>query len=308
VVPRDPEALKFNADKQPVQRRVSGLVGGPVPADEYNHSMGRFKHEEKGKMLTVHMPPTLDQTAADEFQEAAKAWLLSPITTFIFDFTGVLLISQPFYRAMVSIRDILKKAEKKHSSIGISETLLRQIRDDGVEPAFHPVQAGVGVARVKHVDVGFINAFLNATVKTVEIQAQTKVKVGKPYMKKDPLQGVVVASMIKLVSEGFKGGVLLCFPEKPFLKIYGNMFGGEEAILKDDMFEAASELLNIIYGQAKIELNQKGFSFAPALPTILTASAFQNHQTGKVPAMMIPFETDAGFFHLEVNLGNDAKR
>lgn len=270
--------------------------------------MGRFRHEQKDQTLIISMPTSLDQTAADEFSEISKAWLLSPVTSFTFDFTGVLQISQPFYRAMVQIRDILKKAEKNHTSIGLSETLLRQIRADGVEPAFHGhPQPAAAPARAK-VDLVFVGAFLNATLNTFLVQCQIKVKVGKPYIKKDPLQNVAVASHLALASEGFKGRAVLSFPENVFLQVYAQLIGEEHAKLNSEMAEAASELLNIIYGIAKSELNQKGFNFAPTLPTVLSASAFQSHQTGKVHSTVIPFEMDAGTFHLEIESATETKR
>jgi chemotaxis protein CheX len=269
--------------------------------------MGRFKQDQHNQTLTIYMPSSLDQIASDEFHETAKDWMLSPFTTFIFDFTSVVQIAHPFYRAMVLNKDALKKADKKYFSVGLSERLARQVRSDGMESAFNPVASAPAstatAARPKPLDVGFINPFLAATIKTLEVQCHTKIKVGKPYMRKEQTQDVVVASQLSLVSDGFQGSVLLCFPEKVFLKVYSNMFGEQCTDLTDDMREAAGELLNIIYGQAKTDLNQKGYRFPMALPKVLSAGAFRTHESKMASAMVIPFETDLGLFHLEIGSG-----
>lgn len=78
------------------------------------------------------------------------------------------------------------------------------------------------------------------------------------------------------------------------------MFSEEHKELTAELEDAAAELLNIIYGLAKIDLNTKGFNFQKALPTILKGEKISIRQSGLEPVVIVPFETDAGPLHLEI--------
>jgi chemotaxis protein CheX len=142
---------------------------------------------------------------------------------------------------------------------------------------------------------------LHATKKTLEVQANTPLKLLKPFLKKTPAKDVAIAGVISLISDKFNGSITLCFPAGVFLKIYENMFGEKHTAITKELEDAAGELLNIIYGQAKIELNAKaGYDLKKALPTVLTGEKINISQQGRVPTVVLPFETDAGVFHIEI--------
>lgn len=275
----------------------------------------RFRREDKDNITIIYLTSALDQKVSAELQEESKSWLPNPNPVFVLDFSGVLMISNQFYRIILQIKDMLKKSDKKMFSMGLNEKLIRQVRFDGMEAAFNPVEslptatasqsAIIAANRPKPLDVAFINPFLTATMKTLEVQCQTKIKFGKPYLKKEQQEGISVASVLSLVSEGFSGSIVLCFPSNVFLKIYENMFGEKHAELTSDIGDAAGELLNIIYGQAKADLNKKGYKFPAALPTVMYGPQVNIRQTGGRAAMVIPFQMDIGQFHLEVEFEAD---
>jgi chemotaxis protein CheX len=162
-------------------------------------------------------------------------------------------------------------------------------------------RSGVVLKARSNIDVEFINPFLHATKKTLEVQANTPLKLLKPFLKKTPAKDVAIAGVISLISDKFNGSITLCFPAGVFLKIYENMFGEKHTAITKELEDAAGELLNIIYGQAKIELNAKaGYDLKKALPTVLTGEKINISQQGRVPTVVLPFETDAGVFHIEI--------
>ncbi|MBX7231826.1 MAG: chemotaxis protein CheX [Bdellovibrionales bacterium] len=224
------------------------------------------------------------------------------------DYKNVVSISREFYQSLLHLKSNLKKDQKHLHALNLSMELLKQIKADGIESAFHLIKSLDSlIAEEKSLakknntlNVDFINPFLLATKKTLEVQCKTKVKILKPFLKKDQISNVAIASVLSLISNEFSGSIVLSFTKESFLKIYKNMFSEEHKELTAELEDAAAELLNIIYGLAKIDLNTKGFNFQKALPTILKGEKISIRQSGLEPVVIVPFETDAGPLHLEI--------
>lgn len=268
--------------------------------------MSQFTKKDSGNHILIQCPKVLDEAAATDFNSQSKAWLLGSVEHFVLDLEAVETIEREFYKAVLMFKTTLRRDEKTVSSINIKPELLQQVRDDGVEPAFRPIRslselkAKAGTAAKAPLNVAFINPFLVAVQKTLEVQCKTKVKILKPYLKKESVKNIAIASVLALNSNNFSGSVVLCFSESVFLKIYENMFEEKVTTITPEIQDAAGELLNIIYGMAKIELNKAGYNFLKALPTVMAGEQINVRYSGAKPAVVIPFETDVGEFHLEI--------
>ena len=152
-------------------------------------------------------------------------------------------------------------------------------------------------------DSAFIQPFLDGTITTLKVQCQMEATMTKPYIKgtgsEKPGQ-VDIAGMLGITSDQFKGSMSLCFPEKTFLAIMGNMLGETYTTITPDVEDGAGELINIIFGYAKRVLNEKGCTIQKALPTIVRGSAITVHHLPKGPIMVLPFTTNNGPFHIEI--------
>jgi chemotaxis protein CheX len=270
--------------------------------------MSRFTKEQTDKYVKISCPSSLDAVAAKEFSEQAKSWMMVPVTHIIIDFHSVLGITKEFYHAVILFKTNLKRDQKLLHSINLSAPLLKQVKVDGIEQAIHPIasikelfshEKAVGM-KAKSIDVAFINPFLLATQKTLEVQCNTKTKLLSPHLKSGQIPNIAIASVLSLISNGFSGSVVLCFSEGVFLRVYENMFGEKHDKIIPELEDAAGELLNIIYGMAKVELNQQGYDFQKALPTVLTGEQIRIRQTGNQPAVIVPLETEFGQLHIEI--------
>ncbi len=271
--------------------------------------MSKFKIEIRDKTIFVACPAQLDKMNADIFSCESKAWLLQPAENLVIDFSGVTEISNCFYKSVLQLKAALKRDSKCLSSINLSPGLLHQLHDDGVNQAFHPIEkVGNGPCASKHktpeLNVEFLNPFLSAIMKTFEVQCHMPVKVLKPQPKKGPIADIALAGVLSLISNGFSGSIVLSFPKDVFLKIYENMFNEVHAEITHELEDAAAELLNIIYGQAKTDLNQKGYNFQKALPTVLAGEKITVHQSGIKPAVVLPVECAPGIFYVEIEFEN----
>jgi chemotaxis protein CheX len=151
------------------------------------------------------------------------------------------------------------------------------------------------------VDVNFINPFIEGAVETLKVQCSFTARSGKPFLKgKGPQLKTDIAAVIGLTSQSFKGSVAICFPEEVFLMVMERMLGEKYSTITKELEDGASELLNIIFGQAKKVLNQKGYAIEKAIPTIIKGSDIAIKHLTPSPTIVLPFETEVGIFQIEI--------
>lgn len=150
-------------------------------------------------------------------------------------------------------------------------------------------------------DANLINPFVNATVHVLGTMAFIKPQVGKPYLKKDNAAKGDVSGVIGITGET-NGTLSVTFDEGSILKIVSNMFGEEMTTLNDEVADAVGELTNMISGQARRELEEKGRIFEAATPSVITGKEHKITHITNGPKLAIPFSTENGHFTIEVCL------
>lgn len=275
--------------------------------------MGSYTSEKQDDVNLVFCPSKIGQESNEEFKNLSKNWALEPVTVHIFNFEKTMEISPNSFQPFVLLKQMLKNDGKHMFSVNINAQLLNDIKARGLEQIFSPV-ASINEAKRKaglrakgKIDVQFINPFLSATKNTLAVQAETEIQPLKPFVKEGsgPYQ-VSIAGVISLISDHFSGSITLCFPAETFLAIYNKMFDEEHTEINEEIEDAAGEILNIIYGQAKAELNdQKGYQLKKAIPTVLTADKLKIRQQGPGPVVVLPFDSQAGKFHIEIEASEE---
>ena len=210
-------------------------------------------------------------------------------------------------RGLMQLHQALKALDKQIRLVGVNNAVAGVLRDDGVGSSLKAcasIRAALtelGFART--LDTGFINPFLTATMKVLELQTHTKATPGTPY-KRDGKEKFLgdISGVIGLMSDAFSGSVVISFPAATFLKVMSRMLGEEFTEITKDIEDGAGELTNIIFGQAKIGLNEKGYGIKTAIPSVITGAGHSVSQTSNGPRVIIPFETDVGPFFVEICL------
>lgn len=110
--------------------------------------------------------------------------------------------------------------------------------------------------------------------------------------------------MIGLVSDVFSGSVVISFPQATFLNVMSRMLGEEFTEITKEIEDGAGEITNIIFGQAKITLNERGYGIKTALPSVVTGQDHSILQMSTGPRVVVPFETDVGPFFVEICLSS----
>ena len=285
--------------------------------------MAQFTTEKSAIHLLIKTPPLLDAEAAEQFSALAKNWLLTPVDLFVLDASAVTKITKEFYAAAIKFKTRLAKDQKKFFTVHLNHELGRTLISDGVSPSFHPVAsleevfraAGLATKKTKPaspthgavLDVSVLNPFLKATLTTFEVQVHTKLTAGKPFLKNGESSNLAIVGVLTLDSEKLNGKISLCFSQKVFLEIYNKMFSETHAEITDEIQDAAAELLNMIYGQAKVELNKVGHTFQRAFPSVITGVNLRERARETCPVMVIPFTSAIGDFNVEIAFSNHAE-
>jgi chemotaxis protein CheX len=148
----------------------------------------------------------------------------------------------------------------------------------------------------------FLNTLLAAIAHTLKLMAQTEVAPGKSYLRgngPDPVR-IDVAAVIGIVSQPFNGLLVLAFPQETYLKVMSRMFGQDFTTVGSEIKDGAAELLNIILGQVKVPLNEKGYEIKQAIPSVVHGTSVQIFPSTLKPSVIVPYESDAGPFYIEM--------
>ena len=152
-------------------------------------------------------------------------------------------------------------------------------------------------------DGKFISLFAKATKVTLETQVGFKTEFLKPYVKPANVKmpGVDIAGLINLSSPFFTGVIAICFGTETFLKIYEKMLGERHSEINHDVRDAAAELANIIFGQAKLPISKEfDVSLGMVIPVVITGKDIEVVFKSQLPTIILPFNTLGGPFHLEI--------
>jgi chemotaxis protein CheX len=215
------------------------------------------------------------------------------------DFSQTKFIEKTLYPSMHRFKNQMQKNACQFVSYGFSNDLISQLQADGVINIFNIKKKEENKSKV---DVNFISPFIQSTINTLSVQANTIATCKSPQIKGSQEFQVDIAGVISLVSDAFVGSISLCFPRATFLKICHNLFGEEHQHINSEIEDAAAELLNMIFGAAKAELNKKqNYQIKKALPTIISGNSLRLKQS-MGPTIILPFDSDAGLFHLEIEV------
>jgi chemotaxis protein CheX len=224
-------------------------------------------------------------------------------TELSFDFHLTAKIEHTSYPQLHRIKNHITKNGGSFYSIKLSAQLLNQIQTDGVLGLFNAKNTADSKPTTKRkLDVDFLNPFIDATVHTLNVQAFLKVTCGAPALKTNTDPNVDIIGVISLISNVFEGSISICFPKNTFIAICNKLFGENHTEINSEIEDAAGELLNMIFGSAKGQLNNKyNYQIQKALPTVVSGQKLKLKQS-KGPTITLPFQSEAGPFQLEIEL------
>lgn len=270
---------------------------------------GSFEVISHEGYLSVKLKGICDFYAIIGLEEQLQANLEKPFVHVVVNCEHLVSLSSEWMRLFFKIQTILKQREKQMILLSVQPEVLKAMKRDGVETSFKfspnikDALVTLGLATKKTLDTEFINPFLNATLHVLKVQTGIEAIPQKIYLKNtnDSLTGDV-SGIIAIVSDSFCGSVVISFPEKTFLGIMSGMLGETYTELNKDIIDGAGEITNMIFGQAKTVLNEKGYGIKIAIPSVITGKDHSLSAMTKGAVVVIPFSTSVGNFFIEVGL------
>lgn len=256
----------------------------------------------------ISLPLTLDYNNCKSFEEKIDEVSNAHV---IVDCESIPSIPIDWLRALLRIQLNLKKDKRVMKFIGVNSLLMNNLKKEGIDTSLkfgkdlRDALTDLGLAQKRTLDTEFINPFLVATVHVLKVQAQTEAKAGPIHLKKSG-SGTSgdISGIIGIVSDSFNGSVVISFPEATFLKIMSSMLGETYTKIDKEIIDGAGELTNMIFGQAKIVLNEKGYGIKTAIPSVISGKNHTLSALTKGPVVVIPFESNTGNFSVEICLGD----
>ncbi len=147
---------------------------------------------------------------------------------------------------------------------------------------------------------GFVNPFLKATVNVLSTMAMLTPEPGKPNLKMGEVTKGDITGVIGLTGDK-EGSLAVSFSTSCALKIVENILGEKHEELNDEVADAVGELTNMISGDARSQLQQMGYAFKAAVPSVIRGKGHTVKHISKGPTLVIPFTTDSGDFFVEAS-------
>lgn len=268
-----------------------------------------FSLDKREGYTFIKLEGVLDSSNSKPFEVIIDE-LCAPKVHIVVDCDGVFSTPPDWLRSLLRIHLNLKRERKGLRLINVSSKLLSNFKTAGVEKTFkcykdlRSALADTGVAPPKRtLDTEFINPFLHATIRVLKVQAQVDATAGQIYLKRSSESRIgFISGVIGIVSDQFQGSIIISFPEKTFLHVISSMLGETFHKIDKDIIDGAGELTNMIFGQAKIILNEKGYGIKTAIPSVVSGKDHSLSAMTKGPVVVVPFSTSAGDFFIEISL------
>ena len=279
-----------------------------------------FKVEEMSGFRVIHCLVDLTDEALVELVTLINDIVNSSsspkaVPSLVLDLQNKSLNDLKFFRAITPVGMQLKKQSRKLHVVSTTENFEGTVRAhgmDGILRVFPKLSDLVGGQRTESsrpasvglkADAAFLNAFIDAAIKTLQTQCTVTIVAQAPSIKGKILDTPYdIAGVIGLHSKAFRGSIAICYPKATFLALIGSMLGEKYTEITQDLEDGAAELLNIIFGQAKVELNEKKYEIEKAIPTIIRGEALKINHLGAQPTIVIPFESNVGPLRIEINI------
>jgi chemotaxis protein CheX len=111
-----------------------------------------------------------------------------------------------------------------------------------------------------------------------------------------------ISGIIGMVQSQLEGTLMLCVTFETVRDILPQVVGKSVSITHEMAVDAVGELTNMIFGQVKSELNQRGHTIKLGIPCVVTGKGHFVSQFHRGKYMIVPFNLDGQLFQVYVAL------
>jgi len=149
---------------------------------------------------------------------------------------------------------------------------------------------------MEHVEIA--KAFIAATNNILSTMANITPTAGKPFVKKDNTSSGEFSAIIGVTGD-HKGSICVTFTREGAVSVVQAMLGDDVENLENDAIDTVGEIANMVSGQARAAIAEKGVVLQGSTPTIITGEKHRITHMSKSPVMCIPFTMPVGAFTVE---------
>lgn len=261
----------------------------------------------------IKLPPVVTDPMLPALIVSLKQWALMEVKMHVVDFIKLEAAPINFYRALQAFEVQLKMRNLNMLSINMDDTIADFIRSVSLESTFNIARELVVDDPKKKIPEAKIKKLLfkylvNAAHEAVQVSLQSTVSVDENYLTKIdsiPLDQIDFISMVTVNSEFLKAEFRLCSSMSVLERFARAMIGKDTKIDADLCESMGQELMNMIYGHAKSNLNEnEHFRLPSAIPKSLRKKDFGRvKRSGPAKLTIMPMVTPMGAFYIEVDFG-----
>lgn len=111
-----------------------------------------------------------------------------------------------------------------------------------------------------------------------------------------------VTGVIGLAHPGLKGMLSVSFPKSTILSLLSRVYRTELTELNSSAKDGVGEVTNIIYGILKRQLNELGYSFGLAMPSVIIGQNHMFSACSDQPCVRVTFTSEVGEFEVRCSI------
>jgi len=153
-----------------------------------------------------------------------------------------------------------------------------------------------------------------AVISSIRETFSVEVSAGAPEFG-DGMVSLVgdISGIIGMVQKQLEGTLMLCMTFETVRDILPQVLGKSVTITHEMAVDAVGELTNMVFGQVKNELNQRGHQIKLGIPCVVTGKGHFVCQFHRGKYMIVPFQLDGQLFQVyvalhEVSSGRSSER
>lgn len=146
----------------------------------------------------------------------------------------------------------------------------------------------------------FVNPFIAGLLNVMSTMAQTTLTPGKPQRKQSDMAKGDVSGLIGMVGPEVRGSMSISFDESLALTLMERMVGERPSKIDAEVGDMVGEITNMICGNAKRDLGEKGYEFGMATPIVVSGRQHTISHQVDGPKIILPFMCEEGQAHLEI--------
>jgi chemotaxis protein CheX len=147
-------------------------------------------------------------------------------------------------------------------------------------------------------NVEIAKAVIAATSNILSTMANISPRPGKLFVKTDQTALGDFSAVIG-VAGMHKGSICVTFTRKGAISIAQAMLGEDIEDLERDVADTVGEIANMVSGQARATMAEKGVVLHGSTPTVIVGERHRITHLSKSPVMCVPFAMPEGSFTVE---------